>query len=85
MIIQVDLEGRSVVEQLCDIALKEGGVKNLRAVNRILSSVKVLPPKEKPLPKSDPVTEEKAVESKIEKSKTEKTKKKIKQAVKKKK
>lgn len=44
MIIQVDLEGRKVIEQLCDIALKQGGVKNLNQVNSILRSVTMLPP-----------------------------------------
>jgi len=43
MIIQVDQEGGDVVSKLCDLALKQGGVKNLNQVNRILKSVKLLP------------------------------------------
>ena len=43
MIIQVDQEGKVVIEQLCDIALKQGGVHNLRQVNMIFSSVKLFP------------------------------------------
>lgn len=43
MIIQVDQEGRNVITQLCDIALKQGGVQNLNAVNAIFKSVVVLP------------------------------------------
>jgi hypothetical protein len=55
MKILVDQEGRNVIQQLCDLALKQGGVKNLNQVNRILKSVKLLPtPEEKELdrPKS---------------------------------
>lgn len=43
MIIQVDKEGKAVIEQLCDIALKQGGVNNLNQVNAILKSVCILP------------------------------------------
>ena len=43
MIIQVDQEGRSAIQQLCDIALKSAGVQNLNPVNTILRSVMLLP------------------------------------------
>lgn len=43
MIIQVDQEGNRAIQQLCDIALKSAGMKNLNPVNMILRSVKVLP------------------------------------------
>ena len=43
MIIKVDKEGKSAVEQLVDIALKQGGIQNLNAVNLILHTIKLLP------------------------------------------
>lgn len=43
MKILVDQEGKNVIRQLCDIALKQGGVSNLNQVNLILRSVNVLP------------------------------------------
>lgn len=43
MIIQVDPEGRSVIKQLCDIALRYDGIGNLNQINVILRSVKMLP------------------------------------------
>ena len=43
MVIQVDQEGRSAIQQLCDIALKSAGVQNLNPVNKILRSVVLLP------------------------------------------
>lgn len=43
MVIQVDAEGKNAVQQLCDIALKDGGIGNLNQVNVILRSVTVLP------------------------------------------
>lgn len=83
MIIQVDLEGRSVIEQLCDIALKEGGVKNLNAVNRILKSVVLLskeksPIEETPSPKSNSDEVKEKVEQKTEETAEQKEKKKTK-------
>ena len=41
MVILVDKEALSVMNQLCDIALKSGGIQNLDGVNRILGCVKV--------------------------------------------
>ena len=42
MIIQVDKEGENIIQQLCDVALKQGGIKNLNAINKTLSSLKVI-------------------------------------------
>ena len=83
MIIQTDKEGKDVIEQLCDIALKQGGVSNLNQVNAILKSVVVafmpVPPaiKEDPQPKS-PLSEkeEKAEAKKKTSSKSKNAKKK---------
>ena len=44
MIIEVDQEGLGVIHQLCDIALKSAGLKNLESINKILNSTrKVIP------------------------------------------
>ena len=40
MLIQVDKEGKKVVDSLCDIALKVGGIQNLQMVNIILENTK---------------------------------------------
>lgn len=47
MLIQVDKEGRETVQNLCDIALKVGGIQNLRSVNIILSQIKMIEPEKK--------------------------------------
>ena len=47
MIIKVDKEGQSVIEQLCDIALKQGGIQNLKQINLTLQSMELLPEPEK--------------------------------------
>ena len=39
MIIKVDAEGRSILNQLFDIALKSGGMGNFEAVVKIMNSV----------------------------------------------
>lgn len=39
MIIKKDKEGIAVIQQLCDIALKQGGLQNLQAINKTLASV----------------------------------------------
>lgn len=77
MIIQTDVVGKSAVQQLCDIALKQGGVGNLNQVNMILESIVLLPPskvEENPKPKSSEEKDESAspaVVAKKEKSKEE--------------
>ncbi len=47
MIIKTDIEGKSVIEQLCDIALKSAGIGNLNQINLILQSIELLPEEEK--------------------------------------
>lgn len=48
MILKVDKEGKSAIEQFCDLALKSGGIRNLNQVNLVLQSTEMLPePKEK--------------------------------------
>jgi len=42
-IIMVNNAGRVIMEQLCDIALKSGGIKNYNGVTQILTSLKALP------------------------------------------
>ena len=76
MIIQTDKEGRDVIQQLCDIALKQGGVANLNQVNAILRAVVVLPQvapvvpiKENPSPKSEVKEPTKDEKAKAEKAK----------------
>ncbi len=48
MIIQVDNEGRAVLRQLCDAALRQGGIANLDGINKILSLVTDIPAPKKP-------------------------------------
>lgn len=48
MIIRVDEEGKQAVTELCDAALKVGGIRNLHPVTNILRSVEMLPSAEKP-------------------------------------
>lgn len=42
MIIKVDAEGKTVIEQLCDIALKTYGLSNLEGVSTILKSIELI-------------------------------------------
>ena len=46
MIIQTDEEGKKLVEGLCDVALKVGGLQNLNAVTSALRALVPLPQKE---------------------------------------
>ena len=39
MIIKADKEARVAIEQLCDIALKAGGLSNMNGIGNILKSV----------------------------------------------
>jgi hypothetical protein len=43
MKIIADIEGKKVIEQLCDIALKHGGMQNLQAIQLILENVTDIP------------------------------------------
>ena len=56
MILNVDKEGKHVIEQLCDIALKQGGIQNLNQVNFVLKSAKLIPVSK--LEDAEPETEE---------------------------
>lgn len=42
MIFQVDKEGEHAIQQLCDIALKAGGIQNLERINQVLESVELI-------------------------------------------
>lgn len=78
MIINVDKEGRNAIQQLVDIALKQGGIQNLNPANLILGSIKLLPEvKEKPYPKSPKEDSKKVVETADEEPKKEKKSKKV--------
>ncbi len=41
MKILTDEEGKKVITQLCDIALKQGGVQNLNPISVILNSIEL--------------------------------------------
>lgn len=48
MILKVDKEGKSAIEQLCDVALKQGGLANFNPVGLVLNSIEIIPePKKK--------------------------------------
>ena len=47
MIIKVDKEGKNAIEQLVDIALKQGGLANFNAVGIVLHSIELLPEPDK--------------------------------------
>ena len=56
MIIEADKDGIKIIQQLCDVALKTGGVANLKGVNDVLSSLTEIKPikKEKKCARQDP-------------------------------
>jgi len=55
MIIQVDKEGKNVIEQFCHIALQQGGINNLNQVNLVLGTlVLISKPNMMPLTKQQP-------------------------------
>ena len=45
MIIKADKEGKQIINQLCDIALKSLGMAGREGINRILASIEDLPEK----------------------------------------
>lgn len=47
MIIKTDVEGKNVIGQLCDIALKQGGMQNRVQINMIMDSIELLPEPDK--------------------------------------
>jgi len=42
MIIKADKEGIQAVQQLCDIALKQGGLQNLAVIQSVLAGISEL-------------------------------------------
>ncbi len=46
MIIKCDAEGKVILEQLVDVSLKTGGIKNLNAALEILKKVEMIEPEE---------------------------------------
>ncbi len=42
MIIKVDIEGRKALDDLFDVALKAGGIKNFNAISKIMDAVEAL-------------------------------------------
>lgn len=42
MVINVDEQGKKSIESLCDVALKTGGLSNLKAVGVILDAVSMI-------------------------------------------
>ena len=42
MIIIVDKEGRKAVEEMCDVALKAGGLANLKGIQQVFMALKQL-------------------------------------------
>lgn len=40
MIIIVDKEGRNLIQQMCDLSLKTGGIQNLQGVLSVLNTMK---------------------------------------------
>jgi len=42
MILKVDKEANILIEQLCDLALKNAGIKNLKPVNEMLNAIELI-------------------------------------------
>ena len=42
MVVKTDEQGKKLIEALCDVALKAGGLSNLQAVGSILNAVEIL-------------------------------------------
>lgn len=41
MVINTDEDGKQALIQLCDIALKSGGLQNLQGITQILNAIKI--------------------------------------------
>ena len=53
MQIKVDKEGAEVIKQLCDVALRAGGLSNLGAISRVLTCLDHPDkPKQEPVPET---------------------------------
>ena len=48
MKVEVDEEGRKIITDLCDVALRSGGIQNLQAIINILNEIREEKPMEKP-------------------------------------
>ena len=59
MKIMADDEGKKVLHQLCDLALKMGGLNNMQAVNTILNSIELIKEDKKSESKGDTTKQEK--------------------------
>ena len=46
MIIKTDSEAKEILVQMCDLALKTGGLQNMNVVQAILNSIQVIEDKE---------------------------------------
>jgi len=46
LVIKVNQAGKSVIEQLCDLALRQGGLGNLNQINLVLKSLILIKSKE---------------------------------------
>ena len=42
MVILVDAEGQKAITELCDVALRAGGIQNLKGIQQILTTTKRL-------------------------------------------
>ena len=47
IVIQADAKGKNAIEQLCDVALRVGGMSNRKQVNLVADSIVLLPEPEK--------------------------------------
>jgi len=57
MKIIADQEARTVIEQMCDLSLKQGGLRNMQAVLSVLQSIEELDPKSVAQPEPQPTEE----------------------------
>jgi len=46
LVIKVNSTSKNVIEQLCDLALKQGGLGNLNQINLVLESMVLITPKD---------------------------------------
>lgn len=53
MKIQVDEDGKTAIIELCDIALKHGGIRTFEGISKVLRSIKVTEKTPAPPPDED--------------------------------